>query len=229
MSTDAHSLPSDVVALQALLLAERQLARVVTQHQQFVAHHDMVLAKCGDHLPLYRQEDILARRGVVIRRSSLCDWMASADELARPLWNLMRAGAPFARDSHRRYAGQVAGSLKDPELPVLGVRGDLEHPYSVYDFTTDRSRDGPAEFLNGFSGYLQADAYGDYDGIYTNGQVIEVACMAHCRRYWWEARTSDPRRAHVALSYIGRLYELEEVYREADLTGEQLRARRQAQ
>ena len=31
----------------------------------------VVLSKYGDHLPLYRQEDILARNGVVIRRSTL--------------------------------------------------------------------------------------------------------------------------------------------------------------
>jgi hypothetical protein len=89
--------------------------------------------------------------------------------------------------------------------------GDASHPYSVYDFTTSRKRDGPAELLRDFSGYLQADAYGGYDGIYleSKGKIVEVACWAHCRRYWWEARTTDSRRAHEALSYVARLYQIE--------------------
>lgn len=45
-----------------------------------------VLSQSGDHLPLYRQEDILLRHGVVIRRSTLCDWIAAAADLAAPLY-----------------------------------------------------------------------------------------------------------------------------------------------
>ena len=59
-----------------------------------------------------------------------------------------------------------------------------QHPYSVYDFTESRARDGPAQFLAGFKGYLHADAYGGYDHIYlgSNDAIREVACWAHARR-----------------------------------------------
>ena len=57
--------------------------------------------------------------------------------------------------------------------------------------------------------------------------VIEVACMAHCRRPWWDARKTDSRRAHEALSDITRLYALEEQFTEAKLTGDALRDARQ--
>ncbi len=72
--------------------------------------------------------------------------------------------------------------------------------------------------MHGFQGYLQADAYGGYDGIYRQEQskvgtspsgVIEVACWAHCRRYWHKAREQDPERAHHVLAIISRLYEIE--------------------
>jgi hypothetical protein len=43
--------------------------------------------------------------------------------------------------------------------------GDQLHPNTVFAYTPSRSRDGPKEFLNGWSGYLQADAFGGYDGI----------------------------------------------------------------
>jgi len=187
-----------------------------------------VLGKYGDHLPLYRQEDILARHGVVIRRSTLCDWIAAAAELARPLWALMREKVLQSRVIHTDDTGVkmlAPGKTKSAKFWVY--IGDAEHPYSVYDFTENRKRDGPAKFLDGYSGYLQADAYGGYDGIYASGAVTEVACFAHCRRYWWESRSTDPHRAHEALSYIGRLYALEEQFREAKLVGDALCAARQ--
>ncbi len=57
--------------------------------------------------------------------------------------------------------------------------GDRDHPYIVYDYTPDRTRAGPSKWLDKFKGYLQADAYGGYDGIYSEGDVTEVACWAH--------------------------------------------------
>ena len=40
---------------------------------------------------------------------------------------------------------------------------DWLHPYAVYDFTIDRKRAGPLNFLQAYRGYLQADAYTGYD------------------------------------------------------------------
>ena len=53
-----------------------------------------------------------------------------------------------------------------------------------------RKKKKQATVVAAYSGYLQADAYGGYDGIYAGGDIVEVACMAHCCRYWWEARTA---------------------------------------
>ena len=44
--------------------------------------------------------------------------------------------------------------------------GDAQHPYNVFDFTSNRKRDGPQRFLQGFAGYLQADAFTGYDALY---------------------------------------------------------------
>ena len=93
----------------------------------------------------------------------------------------------------------------------------------MYEFSETREGKEPRRFLSGFKGDLQADAYSGFDRVYAGGDVIEVACMAHCRRYWWDARKTDSRRAHEALSYITRLYALEEQFTEAKLTGEALR------
>ena len=94
-----------------------------------------------------------------------------------------------------------------------------EHPYSVYDFTESRARDGPAKFLAGFQGYLHADAYGGYDHIYlgSNDAIREVACWAHARRKFFDAQDSSPRDAHQILEWIRQLYDIED--RARDVVG----------
>ena len=79
-----------------------------------------------------------------------------------------------------------------------------------------RERHGPEEFLRDDSGYLQADAYGGYDGVYlkSNRSIKEVACWAHTRRYWHKAREEDPSRAHHVLAIVARLYEVEHAARD---------------
>jgi len=51
---------------------------------------EAIVGKFGDHLPLYRLEDILTRYGVYISRNAMCDWVKSVAELLRPLYNLQR-------------------------------------------------------------------------------------------------------------------------------------------
>src|SRR5262249_25587528 len=83
------------------------------------------------------------------------------------------------------------------------------------DFTVNRKRDGPQQFLAAYQGYLHADAFSGYDGLYLpeapagSARIIEVACNAHARRKFYEARSSDALRSHQALAYYGQLYELE--------------------
>jgi hypothetical protein len=62
-----------------------------------------------------------------------------------------------------------------------------------------------------FSGFLQADAYSGYDGLYEDPEraVIEVACWAHTRRKFYEAQSSDLMRSTVMLAYIRLLYDVE--------------------
>ena len=94
--------------------------------------------------------------------------------------------------------------------------GDGEHPYTVYDYTPNRSRAGPKAFLDDFAGYLQADAYAGYDQLYQDPKrrVVEVACWAHARRKFFEAQSSDVMRSTIMLAYIRLLYDIEREARE---------------
>lgn len=95
--------------------------------------------------------------------------------------------------------------------------GDDANLYTVYDYTPSRSRDGPARWLAGFSGHLQADAYGGYDGIYHAQGVTEVACWAHARRKFYDAQDSDGKRAAQMLALVGELYAIERDAKEQEL------------
>lgn len=174
----------------------------------------MVVGKFGDHLPGYRLEDILSRHGVEIRRSTIYDWLASVAELVTPLVERMKQRVLQSNVIHTddTQVKLIDKSLRSTRLARFWAYiGDANHPYTVYDFTETRQRAGPQQFLSGYDGYLQADAYGGYDGIYveSGGSIKEVACWAHCRRYWWKSREHDAARAHHMLAVIGRLYEIE--------------------
>jgi transposase len=174
----------------------------------------IVVAKFGDHLPLYRQEDFFTRHGLHIARSTQCDWVQAAAELLRPLYErqkelLLQSAVLWTDDTPVTLLspGQ-AGSRTGRFWTYIAD----EHPYSVYDFTVSRARDGPASFLRGFEGYLHADAYGGYDQIYlgSNDAIREVACWAHARRKFFDAIHSSPREVHHILEWIRQLYDVEE-------------------
>ncbi len=188
---------------------------------------DVVLSKYGDYLPLYRLEDILSRSGILLRRSTLCDWVAAAADLLTPLYERLCDRVRQSQVIHTDDTGvKMLAEGQCQNCKFWTYIGDSSHPYVVYEFSLTREGKNPSRFLAGFQGYLQADAFSGYDQVYSRGDVTEVACLTHCRRYWWEARHTDVRRAHDALGYIGRLYQLETEFEQAGLFGAALQAAR---
>jgi transposase len=178
----------------------------------------VIVSKYFDHLPLHRQERIFARQGVDIARSTTCDWMAACAQLLRPLYDVMvslvlQSHWLHTDDTSIKNLGHVPGTTALAHLWTY--LGDRDHPYNVFDFTLNRQRDGPAEFLKDYRGYLHADAFSGYDRLYLPNAregaaaIVEVACNAHARRKFYDARTSDAARSHQALAYYAQLYELE--------------------
>jgi transposase len=178
----------------------------------------IIVSKYFDHLPLYRQERIFERQGVVLHRSTTCDWMAACAELLRPLCQLMIRELLQSRSLHTddtsvKNLGHEPGTTDKARFWIY--HGDRDHPYNVFDFTVNHKRDGPQAFLADFQGYLHADAFSGYDALYLPGPrpgkapIIEVACNAHARRKFFEAKGSDDLRAHQALGYYRALYALE--------------------
>jgi hypothetical protein len=141
----------------------------------------------------------------------MCAWMLAASELVRPLVELMARRVKQGKVIHTdetRVPVQAEGQCRSGR--IWTYIGDESNPYAVYDYTPDRTRAGPQRFLADYKGYLQADAYGGYDGIYVKGDVTEVACWAHARRKFFEAKETDGRRAAEMLEFVRRLYAVED-------------------
>ena len=88
--------------------------------------------------------------------------------------------------------------------------GDEAFPLTVFHYTLTHERTHPATFLRDYQGYLQADAYNGYDGLYleSGGTIIEVGCWQHARKRFQAAQASD-LRAEVALAFIKSMYAIE--------------------
>jgi len=178
----------------------------------------LIVSKAVDHLPLNRLERIYERQGLFLHRSTLCDWMAACANLLRPLYDLMVGVVMQSRSLH---TDDTTVKMQELVTHILSTArmwvylGDAAHPYNVFDFTLNRKRDGPQQFLANYQGYLHADAFSGYDGLYlpdprtAAARIIEVACNAHARRKFYEARSSDALHSHQALAYYRQLYELE--------------------
>jgi transposase len=172
----------------------------------------VLVSKYADHLPLHRQEAIFRRHGVELPRSTTCGWCAAAATRLEPLWERTRARILLSR----------VIQTDDTVVPVLDDRraqtktgrqwayvGDVTQPLILFDYTPDRSHDGPQRILAGYQGYLQADAYAGYDFLFAAGLIREVACWAHARRKFHDARQTDAPRACAMLGRIRQLYALE--------------------
>jgi transposase len=172
----------------------------------------IVVSKYADHLPLHRLERIFSRHGLELKRSTMCDWVGAVAKLLMPLYDLLAS----------RVLLSTVLQSDDTTIPVLDPEsgkthtsrmwvylGDRNHPYIVYDYTSSRARAGPEAFLGDYHGFMQADAYSGYDGIFAKGKIVEIGCWAHARRKFYDARDSDPARTHQMLGMIRQLYAVE--------------------
>jgi transposase len=171
-----------------------------------------ITAKFADHTPLHRLAGQLARSGVQLARSTLGDWLAGAADLLEPLYQLLHQRLLLSRVIHGDDTSvqlRVVGADRTQKAHLWGCIGDADYPYVVFDFTADYTAEGPQLFLQGYRGYLQADALAQYERLYSEDQVKHVCCWAHARRKFVAAAAGGDERAKVAVELIGQLYAIE--------------------
>jgi transposase len=173
---------------------------------------DTIVRRWQDHLPLHRLERIYGREGLELPRSTVCDWHAGAALLVKPLIEAMWKDAL----THSAYLCMDATGVLVQELEkcrrahFFVVVAPQKHVLFGYQPKHDSA--AVDALLKDYQGFLVADAHAVYDHLYLTGDVIEVGCWAHARRYWFKALDTDGARARHGLSLIQALFKLERQY-----------------
>jgi len=172
----------------------------------------IMVSKFVDHLPYYRQIQILKRQELIISDSTMNGWFNATSDLLVPLYDTLE--------------GQVLQSdyIQADESPI-GVqdshkKGALHTGYQwvyrspidrlvLFKYHHSRERKAPEAILKNFSGSLQTDGYQAYQNMKTEGEITLLACMAHARRYFDKALNNDKKRAEYVLGQMQRLYDIE--------------------
>jgi len=173
----------------------------------------IIVSKFADHLPLYRQDGIFEREGVIIPRATQSSWLIQIYEKIQPLEDVLKETVLerdilFTDDSIIPLQIKGNGKVKKGRLWVY-VGGGQGPPLTVFDFSHDRSKKRPLDFLDGYRGYVHADAYSGYDELFRSEWIIEVGCWVHTRRKFDEAASSRPLQATEVMARIAQLYKIE--------------------
>ena len=200
---------------------------------------EIITAKYGFHLPVYRQQDLFAGSGWTPDRSTLLNLLVASAVLLRPLAKHMKqvvladeilgtdetrvtllvpptipdvdANDPKSQRTHEVLSEAAAAGRRSVSARMWAYRG-VNTPLNVFDFTVSRHRDGPDLMLAEFTGTLLADCYSGYQGITlrSDGRIRRAACNAHARRKIFEAREVYPLESSVVLAKFQQLYDIED-------------------
>ena len=159
-------------------------------------------------LPLHRLEKIFRREGLRLARSTLCGFVQGSvvllGRIVDAMWEDAKANARwisidatgvlvFAKEKCHRHHFWV----------VVAERNHVLFRYT-------KTHDGlvPATLLEGYRGYVLADASSVYHELYRREPgIIECGCWSHSRRMAFDALSSDEPRALVIIGFIGLLYD----------------------
>jgi transposase len=196
----------------------------------------VAVSKYCDGLPLYRQAGILERQGIDVDRATMAQWIGHVAWWLTPLAELigstiMAQPVIWTDDTPIRTLAPGTGKTRQARFWCYAVdpcpyKG-AGHPAAYYRYSADRKGERPRLHLEGFSGYLHADAFAGYEALYRPQgnkppRITHVACMAHARRKLFEVfeKTGSPI-AEEGLRRIQELYAIE-----ADIKGKPADLRR---
>ncbi len=157
----------------------------------------ILFEKFGQHQPLNRQSERYAREGIDLSVSTLADQVGACTAVLQPLHALIEAHVLAAERLHgddttvpilakgKTVTGHIWTYVRD-DRPF----GGLAPPAALYYASRDRKQEHPKRHLQNFTGILQADAYGGYNGLFdpsrAQGAITPALCFAHARRKFFE-------------------------------------------
>ncbi len=177
----------------------------------------LLVSKYVDHLPFDRQIKIFKRQGVELANSTLSDWFMKVAALLEPLYDRLKKQV-LASD-------YIMGDETTVKVLGTGKKGKAHRGYfwvyypppdklPLFDFHPGRDMDAPNRVLENFQGHLQTDGYSAYEHFEKVEGISLLACMAHARRKFFDARDNDRQRAEYMLGKFRELYELGRIARE---------------
>jgi transposase len=188
--------------------------------EALVAH--VLVARYADHLPLYRQAQMMARQGVDLDRSTLSFWMGYAAAEIAPVVARLRE---MLLQSTRLFADETVVPVLDPGRGRTKqgyfwaiARDDRpwggdQPPAVVYSYAPGRGHIHANTLLGGYRGILQCDGYNAYKkfggATSTDPPVTLAFCWSHVRRGFYDLAKTKAPIATEALKRIGALYEIE--------------------
>lgn len=198
-----------------------------------VAH--VLVSRYADHLPLYRQSQILARQGIEVGRDTLASWIGVAANELKPVVARLRE---ILLGSARLFADETTMPVLDPGRGRTKTGyawaiarddrpwGGTDPPAVVFHYAPGRGQEHAKKLLGGYSGLLQCDGYAAYKSLSpheTNGPTLAF-CWAHVRRQFYDlAKGGAAPIATEALRRIAELYVIE-----AEVRGQSPEIRRAA-
>jgi transposase len=183
----------------------------------------VVVNKHADHLPLYRQGQILARQGVEIERSTLAHWVGAAAAELQPLHDhlvrqLKASPKLFCDETRCPVLDPGRGKTKTGFMWSLARDdrpwGGTDPPAVAHTYAPGRGAVHAVKLLAGYSGILQVDGYSAYAAL-TNparegGAVTLAFCWSHFRRRFYEVYIGGHAPiATEALARMKLLYDIE--------------------
>jgi len=181
----------------------------------------VVVAKHDDHLPLYRQEEIYARSGVHIARSSMAQWIGICGVRLAPLAEALREyilsqDVIHADETPVSLLAPGRGKTKRAYVWVYRTTNFVAKRAVLFDFTASRAGEHPRRVLQSFGGTLMTDDFSGYYALGAQG-ITAALCWAHARRRLFEAhKLNGSEIAGQAVTLIAKLYEIEREARELE-------------
>jgi transposase len=187
----------------------------------------VMIGKFQDHLPLYRLEQIAARDGVTLSRSTLADWVGRLGVALEPLadrlaWHLLQRDGLHADETPVPQLDPGSGKTKKAYLWAYRSNDLQPGPkILVFDYQAGRSGRHAQQFLQAWQGHLVVDDYAGYKALFAAARAhpehqrllepcIELACWAHARRKFFDLfQASQSPIAHEVLQRIAVLYAIE--------------------
>ena len=174
----------------------------------------VLVSKFEDHLPLFRQEQILRRIGVDIPRATLSLWVIKCAELMMPLMKLfhdriLSYDVSFADETTTQVIKEPNKGIVSKKYMWLFAGGPPEQFVFYYHYHPSRAHHVVDEFFNDYSGYLHCDGYPGYDALVSkNPEIKLVGCLYHARRKFVEVAKLAPNKEGVAAFVIKLIAEL---------------------